>query len=239
MGDVELVVAYVELAKRELGEAAVLDAAARLMLGPSLPAGLDPAFLDEIPDSPGVYLFYGQNDLPLYIGKTVALRSRVLCHFSGDHASSGDMRSGQEIARVEWIETAGELDALLLEARLIEEQQPVHNRRLRAAHKLFPLNLAAGLNQIPMVRVVTEEEIEPEVFEHLFGLFRSKGGDESAARNHQGATAMSSRCRYRIRQGSVLLLSASAVQRRLCRTGEAGAALPAFEARTHALYVFR
>src|SRR3954462_7476128 len=46
---------------------------------------------------------------------------------------------------------------------------------------------------------------------------------------------MSSRGRDRIRQGSLLLLTASAVQWRLCRTGEAGAALPAVEARTHAL----
>ncbi|MBN9126654.1 MAG: DNA polymerase III subunit epsilon, partial [Nitrosospira sp.] len=125
MGDVELVVDYMELAKRELGEAAVLDAVARLIHGPSLPAGLDAGFLDEIPESPGVYLFYGENDLPLYIGKSVALRSRVLSHFSNDHASSRDMRIGQEITRVEWIETAGELGALLLEARLIKERQPV------------------------------------------------------------------------------------------------------------------
>jgi DNA polymerase-3 subunit epsilon len=173
MGDVELVVAYVELAKRQLGDAAVLDAVAGLIHGPSLPPGLDPAFLDEIPEEPGVYLFYGQNELPLYIGKSVALRSRVLSHFSGDHASGRDMQIGQEIKRVEWIETAGELGALLLEARLIKELQPVHNRRLRA-HKLFALSLAAGLNQFPMVRVVTQEEIHPEVFEYLFGLFRSK-----------------------------------------------------------------
>ena len=182
MGDVELVVDYVELAKRELGEAAVLNAVARLMHGPSLPAGLDSAFLDDIPDSPGVYLFYGENELPLYIGKSVTLRSRVLSHFSNDHSCVRDMSLSQEIKRVEWIETAGELGALLLEARLIKERQPLHNRRLRAAHKLFPLNLAAGLNQFPMVRVVTEEEIEPGVFEHLFGLFRSRKGALNALR---------------------------------------------------------
>ena len=181
MGDVELVVAYVELAKRELGEAAVLDAVRGLMHGPSLPAGLDPEFLNDIPDGPGVYLFYGENELPLYIGKSVALRSRVLSHFSGDHASGRDMQISQEIKRVEWIETSGELGALLLEAKLIKERQPVHNRRLRA-HKLFSLSLAAGLNQFPMVRVVTEEEIEPEVFEHLFGLFRSERGAMKALR---------------------------------------------------------
>ncbi len=181
MGDVELVEAYVELAKRQLGEATVLDIVRGLMQGPRLPPGLDSEFLDDISDNPGVYLFYGQNELPLYIGKSVALRSRVLSHFSGDHASGRDMQIGQEIKRVEWIETAGELGALLLEARLIKERQPAHNRKLRA-HKLFSLNLAAGLNQFPLVRVVGEEEIEPEVFEHLFGLFQSKRGAMKALR---------------------------------------------------------
>jgi DNA polymerase-3 subunit epsilon len=46
MGDVELVVAYLEIAKRELGEHRVLEAAASLLTGPSLPAGLDAAFLE-------------------------------------------------------------------------------------------------------------------------------------------------------------------------------------------------
>ena len=46
--------------------------------------------------------------------------------------------------------SAGELGALLLEARLIKERQPVHKRQLRVAHKLFSLSLAAGLNQIPL-----------------------------------------------------------------------------------------
>ncbi len=123
MGDVELVVAYLDLARRELGEARVLETVASLLRGPSLPAGLDGAFLDEIPDSPGVYLFYGENDSPLYIGKSVTLRSRVMSHFSGDHASSRAMRIGQEVRRVEWRETAGELGALLLESRLIKVQK--------------------------------------------------------------------------------------------------------------------
>jgi DNA polymerase-3 subunit epsilon len=174
MGDVELVVAYLELAKRDLGEVRVLETVAELLKGPCFPTGLDAGFLDEIPDSPGVYLFYDENDLPLYIGKSVALRSRVMSHFSSDHASSRDMRIGQEIKRVEWIETAGELGALLLESRLIKERQPIHNRRLRAARKVFSLSLADGLNQIPLVNLVTEAEIHPTVFDHLYGLFRSK-----------------------------------------------------------------
>lgn len=174
MGDVELVVAYIELAKRDLGEARVMVTVAQLLKGPSLPAGLDATFLDRIPDRPGVYLFYGENDLPLYIGKSVTLRSRVLSHFSGDHASFRDMRISQEVNRVEWIETAGELGALLLESRLIKERQPIHNRRLRASPKVFSFNLTNGLDQRPLVSIVTGAEIHPMVFDNLYGLFRSK-----------------------------------------------------------------
>lgn len=174
MGDVELLVAYLELAKRELGEMRVLETVASLLKEPSLPVDLDAAFLDEIPDSPGVYLFYDENDLPLYIGKSVTLRSRVMSHFSSDHASSKEMRIGQQVSRVEWTETAGELGALLLESKLIKQRQPVHNRRLRASKKLFSLSLAGGLNQVPLVNIVTDDEIHPAVFEHLFGLFRSR-----------------------------------------------------------------
>ncbi|SEL61465.1 exonuclease domain-containing protein [Nitrosovibrio tenuis] len=182
MGDVELVVAYFELVKRELGEDGVLKAVASLLKGPSLPAGLDAAFLDEIPDGPGVYLFYGENDLPLYIGKSIALRSRVMSHFNSDHASSKDMRIGQQLTRVDWIETAGELGALLLESMLIKERQPIHNRRLRSSRDLFSLSLADGLNQVPLVNIVTGDYIDPALFEYLYGLFRSKKAATEALR---------------------------------------------------------
>lgn len=174
MGDVEMVVAYLDVARRELGSRQLLDAASALLKDPSLPARLDAAVVDRIPDSPGVYFFYGKNDLPLYIGKSVTLRSRVMSHFSGDHASFGDMRIVQEVERVEWTETAGELGALLLESRLIKEHQPIHNKRLRRSRTLFSLSLADGPSKAPLVNMVTEEDIRPEVFKHLYGLFRSK-----------------------------------------------------------------
>ena len=174
MGDVELMVAYFGLVKHELGERRVLEAVASLLQAPSLPAGLDPGFMDEIPDSPGVYLFYGENNFALYIGKSVTLRSRVMSHFSGDHASSKDMRIGQQVCRVEWMETAGEFGALLLESRLIKQHQPIHNRRLRSSRELFSLTLAGGLNYIPLVNIVSGDDIDPALFEYLYGLFRSK-----------------------------------------------------------------
>jgi DNA polymerase III subunit epsilon len=182
MGDVELMVAYFDLVKHELGESRVLEAVASLVQAPSLPAGLDPGFMDEIPDSPGVYLFHGENNFPLYIGKSVTLRSRVMSHFSGDHASSKDMRIGQQVCRVEWMETAGEFGALLLESRLIKQHQPIHNRRLRSSRQLFSLTLAGGLNYIPLVNIVSGDDIDPALFEYLYGLFRSKKSATEALR---------------------------------------------------------
>ena len=79
---------------------------------PSLPPHLDPGIVDELPDTPGVYLFYGENELPLYVGKAKDLRKRVLSHFSADHSSAKEMALSQQVKRIDWIETAGEIGAL-------------------------------------------------------------------------------------------------------------------------------
>ncbi|MFX4316298.1 endonuclease, partial [Enterobacter sp. 63] len=73
-------------------------------------------WLEALPKQPGVYLFHGESDsLPLYIGKSVNIRSRVMSHFrTPDEAAM--LRQSR---RVTFIRTAGELGALLLEARLI------------------------------------------------------------------------------------------------------------------------
>jgi DNA polymerase III subunit epsilon len=174
IGDVQLILDYLEVAKRELGLPAVLEHVLHLSQGPSLPPQLDRDFLDEISEGPGVYLFFGDNDLPLYIGKSIKLRSRVLNHFSGDHGSAREMEIAQNTKRVEWIPTAGEIGALLLESKLIKERQPSFNRLLRENQHYYSIRLAEGLNQNPLVTIVNQDQIHPTYFEHLFGLFRSK-----------------------------------------------------------------
>ena len=131
MSDVALMIGFVQSAQRELGLARLQEVATELAKRPTLPSGLDPKLVEDIPETPGVYLFYGETDLPLYIGKSVNLKERVMSHFSGDHASTKEMRISQELKRVEWIETAGELGALLLESRLVKERLPIYNRQLR------------------------------------------------------------------------------------------------------------
>jgi DNA polymerase-3 subunit epsilon len=107
------------------------EAVKRILKLPSLPPQLPADALDAIPDAPGVYLFYGDNPLPLYIGKSTHLRERVAAHFSSDWRSETDLRLSAEIRRIEVEPTAGELGALLREATLVKARMPAHNRALR------------------------------------------------------------------------------------------------------------
>jgi DNA polymerase-3 subunit epsilon len=107
------------------------EAVKRILKIPSLPPQLPADALDAIPEMPGVYLFYGDNPLPLYIGKSKNLRERVAAHFSSDWRSETDLRLSAEIRRIEIEPTAGELGALLREAALVKTRMPAHNRALR------------------------------------------------------------------------------------------------------------
>ncbi len=68
------------------------------------------SFLNDLPTRPGVYLFHGESDtMPLYIGKSINIRSRVLSFTYPDEAAM--LRQSR---RISWICTAGEIGALLL-----------------------------------------------------------------------------------------------------------------------------
>ena len=135
MGDTEMMAAFIDAACNELGELVVQEAAIAMLKQQTTPLHLDYLDIHAIPDTFGVYLFYGENAL-LYVGKSVSLRTRVLSHFQGDHSSAKEMRIAQEIRRIEYRVTGGELGALLLESRLIKEYQPIHNRQLRRERQL-------------------------------------------------------------------------------------------------------
>ncbi len=139
----------------------------------ALPPQLETPITD-IPESPGVYLFYGEGPIPLYVGKSVKLRSRVMSHFQAAGRESREMRIAQEIRRVEWIETAGELGALLLEARLVKKHQPIHNRQLRRASSLSAWRLDANPQSRPLLTLLQAGTLDPTQFGNLYGPYRSK-----------------------------------------------------------------
>ena len=85
-----------------------------------------------LPDMPGVYRLLDGRRRLLYVGKAISLRRRVGSYFVGVEGKPGRIRDLVTRARfIEVQETPSELEALLLEARLIRELQPPFNRALR------------------------------------------------------------------------------------------------------------
>ncbi|MFM0696157.1 exonuclease domain-containing protein [Paraburkholderia sp. SIMBA_055] len=89
--------------------------------------------LETAPAGCGVYAFYGDDDLPLYVGRSVRVRQRLRAHLTGERRSSKDIRLAQQVRRVEWRATGGELGAMLTEAQWIAALRPGHNRAPRVA----------------------------------------------------------------------------------------------------------
>lgn len=154
--------------------AVVLEKAKAIYQKSSIPSKLT-TDISQLPDSPGVYLFYGEkNELPLYIGKSITVRQRVLSHFSGDYTHAKEFALSQQVARVEMIPTAGELSALLLESELIKTLMPIYNRKLRRKTQLagYQLSLREDYLTVSIVRKQVEDE-EDLKQGGIYGAFRS------------------------------------------------------------------
>jgi excinuclease ABC subunit C len=90
--------------------------------------------IHSLPDAPGVYLFKDPHGDLLYIGKAVSLRKRVQSYFLDRDFGYDAERLGAmvgQIADVEFLVTANELEALILESNLIKERRPRYNIVLR------------------------------------------------------------------------------------------------------------
>jgi DNA polymerase-3 subunit epsilon len=154
---------WMRAALEEHGEEVFSVAARQVAREPVLPPHLDRAVLEEIPDCAGVYLFFDDGPAPLYIGKSRAMRSRVMQHFITTASWT------RRVRRIEWQRTAGELGALLLEAKLVKELNPEFNRQLRR-----PGQLCGFAFDGKRLRLAAEEEIDAETLPFVYGLWRSR-----------------------------------------------------------------
>ena len=91
------------------------------------------ALAEELPHAPGVYVFRDRNDQILYVGKAKDVRARVKSYFYGDERKKvQDLVAS--VTRIDAIATGGELEALVLESRLIARHLPrfnAHGKRWR------------------------------------------------------------------------------------------------------------
>ena len=144
------------------------------MREPRLPAQLPPELADDLPEAPGVYLFRGEAGALLYVGKSRNIRSRVFDHFAAEHRSGKESKLTRQVRQVEWIETGGELGALLLESRLVKQLVPTANRRLRKNDGDCVVRLVPGGDGLQPEVMPLADAVADADDSAVFGPFRSE-----------------------------------------------------------------
>ena len=185
LGDAKVLADFLRIA-RERWPAEQLDPIVKKLTGTSrLPPQLDAALADELPEAPGVYLFFGEDGALLYVGKAKNLANRVTSHFANARAKL-EQQLTRLVYRIEWIETAGEFGALVTEARLIKTRKPVFNRKLRGSSELWAIALRDD-SAMPLARIAMLDTLDDPGAS--YGMFRRRSDAERALegllREHQ------------------------------------------------------
>jgi DNA polymerase-3 subunit epsilon len=112
--------------------------------------------------------------IPLYVGKSINIRNRVLSHFSSDITSHTEMNIAQQVKHIETIQTAGELGALLLESTLIKTLLPIYNKKSRIKHELIAVKKRTNKNGYDECFLEPITEINADALQDFLGFYRSR-----------------------------------------------------------------
>ena len=117
---------------------------------------------DHLPNAPGVYLFRGRDGRVLYVGKSKDLRARVKSYFYGDARKKIDDLLA-ETTSIDSETCATELEALVVEARLIRHHEPKYNRRGKTWRRYAYLKVdpAEAFPRVKIVRAAPPGEGAP------------------------------------------------------------------------------
>ena len=125
--------------------------------------------LHLLPDEPGVYRFFNEEEVLIYVGKAKSVKKRVGSYFNKIQGLNlKTRRLSQEIRKIEYTLTNNEFDALLLENNLIKENQPKYNILLKD-DKSFPY-IAILKERFP--RIISTRKYNPKTAEY-FGPYTS------------------------------------------------------------------
>ena len=127
----------------------------------------------SFPHTPGVYLMKDEAGRVIYVGKAKDLRSRAGSYFL--KAAAEEKRTArlvQEIRDIDYLEAESEVDALLMEARLIKDIQPKFNQDLKDG-KSFPYLEITTREQFPRVEITRTPR---ERGTKLYGPFANVSG---------------------------------------------------------------
>lgn len=86
----------------------------------------------HLPERPGVYIMLDAQDAIIYVGKSVNLRARVRSYFAvGAALNFAKIKMVEKVENIRYIETASEVEALVLETTLIKKHLPKYNVLLK------------------------------------------------------------------------------------------------------------
>jgi len=94
-----------------------------------------------IPTNPGVYLFKDEKQEIIYIGKAKSLRARVKSYFSIIDQPAKTRQLVSHIRNIDWIIVNNEVEALLLENKLVKQHTPKYNIDLKDAKTFAYISL--------------------------------------------------------------------------------------------------
>ncbi|MEE3219337.1 MAG: GIY-YIG nuclease family protein, partial [Planctomycetota bacterium] len=126
----------------------------------------------QFPQAPGVYLMKDRQGRVIYVGKAKNLRSRASSYFL--KAAAEEKRTAiwiREIADVDFLEAESEVDALLMESRLIKDVQPKYNQEQKD-DKSFPYLQITTREDFPRVEFTRKPESSSV---KLYGPFAGAG----------------------------------------------------------------
>ena len=165
---------FTKLAILEKGIEAFQQSIATQLKTKTLPPNVDESVVAGIPETPGVYIFEDKDGVPLYVGKSINLRQRVLSHFASDTKNSKEMKLSQGSHKISFVQTDTEIEALLLESAKIKELQPIHNRMLRRVTQQAVLIRTETEDGYAKIEIENRDLNEETELENVYGVYTSR-----------------------------------------------------------------
>jgi DNA polymerase-3 subunit epsilon len=125
----------------------------------------------DVPDEPGVYLFRDADGSVMFVGHARSLRTRTRQYFYPGAASDALAR---DVGSITAVPTLSQLDALLLEHRLVDRHRPRYNPTAHQSRQGYLIKSDTG-SRYPGLRIVRA----PRLRGRLMGPFTSKWAAET------------------------------------------------------------
>lgn len=135
-----------------------------------LPPNVPIADFEQLPEKPGIYYFYNQQQQVVYIGKAVNIKKRVASHFSGHKITAQRQHFLRDLYGISFEVCASELMALLLECIEIRKLWPIYNKALKrfeAKYGLYTYQARNGYSYLAVGKVTNGQQ-NVEVFNELY-----------------------------------------------------------------------